>query len=405
MPARPRRLALVSMHTSPTDTPGTGDAGGMNVYLASVAGPLVAEGFSVDLVTRRVGPEQPAVEELPSGARLVRIEAGPPEDLSKGRLEHHVEEFAAGLADVAAYDLVHSHYWLSGVAGLAVARALGVPHVLSLHTVAALKNATLAPGDEPEPHRRLRWERDLARASAATVAATRAEARAICEYYGIDPAEVDVVTPGVDHAVFTPSGPGPTGAAGDLLAQGRPYLLVAARMQPLKGQDVAVEALARLDPVTRPALVLTGEASPGHEAYRERVLRRVRELGLTQDVVTVSAVPRPELAALFRGATLLLVPSRSETFGLVTVEAAASGLPTVAARVGGLAEAVSDGVSGILVDGHDPGAWAAAIEDLLADPVRYAALSATALGYAAEFSWTAVAARLAARYRSLVGAS
>lgn len=393
------------MHTSPTATPGTGDAGGMNVYLASVAGPLVAQGFSVDLVTRRVDPDQPDVEELASGARLVRIEAGPLEALSKGRLERHVEEFAAGLVDVGPYDLVHSHYWLSGVAGLAVARALGVPHVLSLHTVAALKNATLAPGDEPEPAHRLHWERDLARASSATIAATHAEARAIREFYGIGADQVEVVTPGVDHTVFTPDGPAPGGAVADLLARRGAYLLMAARMQPLKGQDIAVETLARLDPRTRPGLVLTGEASPGHEAYRQRVLARVDELGLADEVRTVSAVTRPELAALFRGASLLLVPSRSETFGLVTVEAAASGLPTVAARVGGLAEAVSDGVSGVLVDGHDPAVWAGTVDGLLRDGDRRAALSASALGHAAAFSWDAVAARLAGRYRSLVDAS
>lgn len=391
------------MHTSPTARPGAGDAGGMNVYLASVAGPLVAQGLDVDLLTRRVHPDEPRMEDLASGARLVRVEAGPLEALAKGRLARHVGEFAEGMAHIADYDLVHSHYWLSGVAGLAVARALEVPHVLSLHTVAALKNATLPHGDAPEPAHRVRWERDLARASALTVAATRAEATAIETFYGIGPDAVDVITPGVDHGLFRPDGALPGGRPGDLL-RSRPsgYLLMVGRTQPLKGQDLAIEALAAMDPATRPPLVLAGDTSPGHEAYRAHLQDLVRDLGLVDDVDFEPAVTRAELARLLRGAALLLVPSHSETFGLVSLEAAASGLPVVAARVGGLAEAVSDGVSGVLVDGFDPHVWAGTVARLLGDADALAAMRAGARAYAVTFSWQAVAERLAADYRTLL---
>lgn len=395
------RLALVSVHTSPTDPPGTGDAGGMNVYLAELSRQLVRIGWQVDVLTRRTDPAQPAVRTLPDGVRLRHLDAGPADDVPKSELTTLVGEFAGAASDLARearYDVVHSHYWLSGVAGLAVAAACGAPHVLNLHTVAAMKNAALAPGDTPEPPARLRWEADLVAASAVTVTGTAAERATLLQAYGADPARTVLVPPGVDLTTFTPQRRGAARPAGD-----RPYLAMVARVQPLKGHDIAVEALALLPSGRRPALVLAGEASPGHEAYLAALRQRVAELGLTGDVVFLPAQQRTATADLLAGAELLLAPSRSETFGLITLEAAASGTPTVAADVAGLAEAVADGRSGVLVRGFAPAGWARAVDALLQDDPRRTALGRSARRYAEGFGWPQVAASVDRLYRDVLG--
>lgn len=397
------------MHTSPVDTPGRGDAGGMNVYLEAISRHLVTQGCTVELLTRRTDPDQPDAVKLSSGATLRHLTAGPPDTMPKERLGQVVEQFTANVIALPRYDIVHSHYWLSGVAGLAIARASAAPHVLNLHTVAALKNATLPPGDEPEPEFRVNWEADLVRSSALTVAATRAEAHAIRTGYAADPDRITVVPPGVDRLLFRPDRPAPDWLSGieppslrRVLARGG-YLMMAARTQPLKGHDLAIEALAALDPAARPPLVLVGDASPGHAAFRAELAGRIDRLGLGESVWFLPAQRRERTADLLRSAALLLAPSHSETFGLVTLEAAASGTPTIASRVNGLAEAVGDGISGLLVDGFVPADWANVIGGVLADPVRLAALGRSARQYSSRFDWENVAATLAGHYRRLAG--
>lgn len=405
------RIALVSMHTSPIDTPGSGDAGGMNVYLAAVSGRLVARGLEVDLLTRRTSPDQPNSVLLPNGARLRYLTAGPPDTLPKAELASVVDEFSDELASLDRYHIVHSHYWLSGVAGLALARASGAPHVLNLHTVAAMKNAALAAGDAPEPEFRLRWEADLVRASTLTIAATTAEAQAIRQSYGARPEQLAVIPPGVDRELFRPDGAPagwfsalqPAGLRAAVTSGG--YLMMAARVQPLKGHDLAIRALAAMPAVGRPALILVGDPSPGHEQYRGELDRLADRLGLAGQVWFLPAQSRERLADLLRGAALLLAPSHSETFGLVTLEAAASGTPTVASAVNGLAEAVSDGVSGRLIAGFDADEWASTIGGLLSRPESLVALGVSAQTYAARFDWSVVAAELAGHYRRLAAAS
>lgn len=406
------RVALVSMHTSPVDTPGRGDAGGMNVYLEAISRHLVTQGCTVELLTRRTEKDQPDAVPLASGATLRHLDAGPPDTLPKVRLAQVVQQFTANVIALPRYDVVHSHYWLSGVAGLAIARAGGAPHVLNLHTVAALKNATLAPGDEPEPEFRVNWEADLVRSSALTIAATHAEARAITSGYDADPDRIAVIPPGVDRELFHPDPPASDRVAPRWCHEIEPpalravlqrggYLMMAARTQPLKGHDVAIEALAALDPAVRRPLVLVGDASPGHQAFRIDLAARISRLGLDGQVWFLPAQPRDRTADLLRGAALLLAPSRSETFGLVTLEAAASGTPTVASRVNGLAEAVGDNVSGVLVDGFAAPVWAAVIGSLLSDAGRLRALGASARRYSERFDWEHVAAELAGHYRRL----
>ncbi|QJU55459.1 glycosyltransferase [Herbiconiux sp. KACC 21604] len=390
------RIALVSLHTSPLALAGSGDAGGMNTFLLGVADALVAAGHEVELLTRATDarPGTPDALRTPGGAVVRFLEAGPRASVPKGELAALAPAFADALRALPPFDVVHSNYWLSGLAALPVAEEWGVPHVLSLHTVAALKNARLAPGDTPEPSSRLDGERMLVRASALTVTHTAAEREAVVELLGAEPTAVVTVPPGVDTELFHPGDATP----------GRPVVAVLARIQPLKGVDLAIEALARIPSASRPRLVIAGGVSPGHDDYAHDLLSRTRELGLEGDIEFLPAQERAAAAELLRDAALLLVPSFSETFGLVALEAAASGTPVVAARTTGLLDAVSDGESGVLLDGRDPALWAATISGLLADPARLAALSTSAVAFAARHTWRGTAVRLAGLYSAAVAA-
>ena len=401
------RIALVCLHTSPLDTPGSGDAGGMNVYLLGVAHGLVSAGFDVELLTRRTSMEQPD-SILTEGGALVRfVTAGPPATLAKQSLLAVIDSFTEAIAALGPYDLVHSHYWLSGLAGLRLSKALKVPHILSLHTVAALKNAALAEGDSPEPEARLIAERMLTRESTLTIAASRAEADAIASAYGIEERALAVVTPGVDTTLFHPrdaaeATPATVGTVAGLGPAG--FLLVAARIQPLKGQDLAIRALAQLDDAVRPALLLAGDAVAGREDYLESLVQLATGLGIADSVVFTGPLQRRELAALMRNARLVLVPSHSETFGLVTLEAAASGVPVIASRASGLMDSVVEGVTGVLLDSRDPADWAGSIGGFLAEPKRLQELGRRATRYAAEADWAATAAAVGELYLSALGA-
>jgi D-inositol-3-phosphate glycosyltransferase len=395
------RVALICLHTSPLATPGSGDAGGMNVYVLGLADGLVAAGFEVDVLTRRSSAAQPDSIRTAGGALVRFITAGPWVHLVKEALPGVIDEFAEAIIALPAYDLVHSHYWLSGLAGLRLARALGVPHFLSLHTVAALKNDALADGDSPEGSVRLDAERMLTSQSTLTVTASQAEASAIGAAYDIDGAALRVVTPGVDTALFHPPVPGEARSPADSAG----FLLVAARIQPLKGQDLAIRALALIDERTRPTLLLAGDAVAGREGYRDSLVALASELGVSSSVIFTGPLERSELAALLRRARLLIVPSHSETFGLVTLEAAASGVPVVAGRVSGLVDSVVGGVTGVLVDGRDPAEWARVIGALLADERGRRDLGRRAARFAAKAGWSAAASVVGGLYLGALTAS
>ena len=395
------RVALVSLHTSPLDAPGHGDAGGMNVYLVGLADALARRGVDVELLTRATDGEQAAgraPDRTPGGVPVRFLPAGPAAAVAKAELPALTAEFARSMRRLPRFDVVHSHYWLSGRAAAPVAAAWGAPHVLSLHTVAALKNQRLAPGDRAEPLERLEAERMLVRGSALTVAATEAERHAILADIGAgeDGERVVVIPPGVDTSLFRPA------ASGDR-APTRPTVLMLARIQPLKGVDLALAALSAIPAARRPLLVIAGGVSPGHDEYAQGLERQVAASGLLGDVLFLPAQPRSEAARLLREATLLIVPSHSETFGLVALEAAASGTPVVAARAGGLVESVADGVSGVLVDGRDPVVWAGVLDALLQDPDRLAVLSGTAREYGRRRGWAVAAADIVGHYERLLG--
>jgi D-inositol-3-phosphate glycosyltransferase len=400
----PRRIATISVHTSPLDQPGTGDAGGLNVYVVEVARQLARRGIEVEIFTRAVCRDTPPVVELAPGVLVRSLVAGPFEELGKNSLPGQICPFTFGVlrteADFAPgrYDLVHAHYWLSGQVGAVAASRWCVPLVQSMHTLGKVKNLALASGDCAEPAVRIRGEGEVVAAADRLIANTPDEARQLIELYGAAPRQVETVSPGVDLSVFRP---GPVADARRRL--GLPsdavVLVFAGRIQPLKGPDVVLHAAASLlrqAPALagRLVVVFVGGPSGSEVGAPGRLDGLASDLGLAGSVRFEAPCPHAELADWYRAATLVLVPSHSESFGLVALEAQACGTPVVAAAVGGLRTAVRDGFSGVLVDGHDPETWAYTLRDLIGSPARLAELSRGALAHASGFGWPATADRL-----------
>jgi D-inositol-3-phosphate glycosyltransferase len=401
-----RRVAMVTVHTSPLAQPGSGDAGGMNVYVLEVARQLASRGIAVDLFTRTTSATQQAVVEVEPGVVVRHVAAGPYEGLSKEDLPGQLCAFAAGMMRVAAhappgyYDLVHSHYWLSGQVGWLAADRWGVPLVHTMHTMARVKNLHLADGDDPEPLGREIGEAQVVEAADRLVANTEREAAELVELYGADPDRVAVAEPGVDLTLFTAGSRAQARAAVGVPADAV-LLVFVGRIQPLKAPDVLIKAAAemvRRDPTLRSRLVvavLGGESGAGaRNPMGLAELARAR--GIEDLVRFVPPVDRPTLAQWYRAADVLAVPSHSESFGLVAIEAQACGTPVVATNTGGLPTAVGPG--GILVDGHDTSAWASALAEVALHPERRAGLSRAASEHAAGFGWARTAQRLAEVY-------
>jgi len=407
-----RRVAMLSLHTSPLDQPGTGDAGGMNVYVHELSRRLAALGTEVDVYTRATSSSAPPVVDAAPGVTVRAVVAGPFEGLAKADLPGQMCPFVREVLRTEAsfprghYDLVHSHYWLSGQVGAVLADRWAVPLVHTMHTTGKVKNLSLAEGDTPEPHVRIVGEQQVVDASDLLVANTAEEAGQLVDHYDADPDRVRVVHPGVDVDVFGAGRTGGRAAARQRL--GLPadavVLLFAGRLQPLKAPDVLVRAVATLldrRPGLRPHLrvpVVGGPSGTGAE-HPEALGDLVRRLDVADVVQFVPPADHDELAHWYAAATLVCVPSYSESFGLVALEAQASGTPVVAARVGGLPVAVGHGVSGMLVDGHDPGAWADTIAALLDQPHRLEVMGRHAVRHAAGFGWDRTAAATAAVYR------
>jgi D-inositol-3-phosphate glycosyltransferase len=415
LPRFPRRIATVSMHTSPLEQPGTGDAGGLNVYVVEVARRLAARGVEVDIFTRAVSRQQPPAVELAPGVLVRHLPAGPFEDLDKTDLPGQLCQFTFELLRAEAahapgrYDLIHGHYWLSGQVGAVAKGRWGVPLVQSMHTLGKVKNAALAAGDTLEPAVRLRGEAEVIAAADRLIANTDDEARQLITGYGADPGQVSVINPGVNLSVFRP---GSQRLARKRLGLPRDgiVLVFAGRVQPLKAPDVVLHAAARLvadDPAlaSRLTIAFVGGPSGTGRADPDGLIDLARRLGLASLVRLEPPCPQQELADWYRAASIVMVPSYSESFGLVAVEAQACGTPVVAAAVGGLRTAVRHGVSGILVDSRDPARYARAIRDLIAAPQALARLSSGARQHASRFGWSATADRLLDLYSGLMSES
>ena len=400
----PRRIATLSVHTSPLEQPGTGDAGGMNVYIVEVAKRLARLGVEVEIFTRATRGDLPPTVEMEPGVHVRHVTAGPYEGLSKEELPAQLCAFTNGVLRAEAaqppghYDLIHSHYWLSGQVGWLARERWGVPHVHTAHTLAKVKNRLIAAGDRPEPRARVIGEEQVIAESDRLVANTRFEAHDLVTWYDADPARTAVVEPGVDLDRFCP-GPAERARFG-LPAHGKVIAFVG-RIQPLKAPDVLISALAamREPDVT---LVICGGPSGSGLDRPTALIELAASLGVSDAVRFLPPQNGAGLAALYRAADLVAVPSYNESFGLVALEAQACGTPVVAAAVGGLVTAVRDGVSGVLVDGHDPRDWARELDDLLAAPRLRRRLSRGAVAHAEHFSWDRTAEGLLRVYREAV---
>jgi D-inositol-3-phosphate glycosyltransferase len=375
----------------------------MNVYVVEVARRLAARGIEVDIFTRATSSLLDPVVQLTDGVQVTHVHAGPFEGLTKNELPGQLCVFAREVLRAEAskplghYDVVHSHYWLSGQVGALARDRWGVPLVHSMHTMAKVKNEALAEGDTPEPAARVIGEEQVVEAADVLIANTDLEAKQLIDLYDAESARVEVVHPGVDTSVFRPQDQAAARAARDIPADAL-VLLFAGRIQPLKAPDVLLHATAELlrrRPELRRRLVVPIVGGPsGSGLERPTALANLAEdLGILDVVRFVPPVPQDELAGWYAAATLVAVPSYNESFGLVAVEAQAAGAPVVAAAVGGLTTVVRHGRSGLLVDSHDPSDWASALEPVVVDPAYRDRLAAGAVAQARLFSWDATAAQ------------
>jgi len=400
---------MISLHTSPLDQPGTGDAGGMNVYVLELSRRLAERNLEVEIYTRATSSLLDPVVEAAPGVRVHHVPAGPYEGLDKEELPAQLCVFARHLLLAEAghehgwFDLIHSHYWLSGQVGALVRDRWSVPLVHTMHTMAKVKNASLAAGDTPEPAARLLGEEQVVEAADMLIANTDLEAGQLIELYDADPRRAEVVHPGVDLEMFTPRSQ--AGARGRLgLPADAVIALFVGRLQPLKAPDILLKAAALLverDPNLRRRLVvpIVGGPSGSGLEHPTGLADLAAELGIFDLVRFVRPVAREELADWYAAATLVCVPSYNESFGLVAIEAAAVGTPVVAAAVGGLRTVVQDGVTGLLVEGHDPLDYAGALRTLVSDTAYRDGLASAAARHARDFAWEQTAERTLDVYR------
>jgi D-inositol-3-phosphate glycosyltransferase len=406
-----RRLAVLSLHTSPLAQPGTGDGGGMNVYVRELTAALARSGVTCDVFTRAWSAGLPPVVDVEPGLRVHHVPAGPAEAMPKESLPAVVDEFTARVLERMAaapmsggdaggdlsYTSVHANYWLSGLSGHVIKHELNLPLVCTFHTLDRVKAESMPEEVEADmPHRRAEAEATVIGCSDAVLASCTVEADQIASLYGGEPSRIRIVPPGVDHAFFGPGHRPQARRALGLPLDGR-LLLFVGRIQPLKCADVAIETLAELlDGGGEPyRLVVVGGPSGPHG---EKSLQRLHDVadgrGVRDHVHFVEPQPHELLSSYYRAADVCLVPSRSESFGLVALEAAACGTPVVASAVGGLTTLVDHGRTGFLVDDPDPAAYGAAVRRVFAEPLAAERLSTASVLRARRYTWRAAARTL-----------
>ena len=399
MPANKKsKIATLMVHSSPLDQAGIGDAGGMNVYVVESAKKMAQAGVNVDIFTRANHPNLPETVEIADGVNVKHLVAGPFEGLSKEELPSQLGALTSSFMNYQKqlpndyYSLLHSHYWISGQLGWMVSERTGTPLIHTMHTTAKVKNLNLADSEKPEPQTRAIGEEQVVKASTGLIANTDAEAASLVSLYDACPDNVFVVAPGVDLQTFSP-GSGKSAARVKLnIAPDAIMLTFVGRIQPHKGPDVLLRAVSEM--VTHSphlkaklAVVIMGGASGSGVNELESLKVLAKFLKIDDVTHFIEPVSRELLPDWYRASDLVCVPSYSESFGLVALEAQACGTPVVATAIGGLRTAVSDGISGSLVDGHDPKAWSAVISRLIAEPQRRLLLSMGAVVHASHFGW------------------
>lgn len=402
-----KRLAVMAYHSSPVHEPGAGDAGGMSVYVRELADALAERGVATDIFTRATSPREP-VEQLGPGVRVVPVVAGPAAPVPKEHLPAFIEGFvdsvrAIAIVSRARYDVVHSHYWQSGLAGLALAEAWRAPLIHSHHTLGKVKNILLASGDSPEPANRLQGEERVIAGSAVLVASTDEECEHLACLYGAPHDRLKTIHPGVDHGAFTPGDA--EAARARLGLMGKRVLLAVGRIQPLKGFDLALRALAELRTASRHDVVLVivgGASGAGGSAELARLRALASDLGIEQHVRFEGPQPHRLLPVYYRAADAVVVCSHSESFGFAALEAHACARPVVATAVGGLAFIVEDGSSGFLLGTREPRLFAERLLAILEDDELRRRLGREGSRRAAAFSWAGASAQFLELYECLV---
>ncbi len=400
-----KKVAFLSMHTSPLLQPGSGDAGGMNVYIDELCRTMASRGVDAHVFTRRRDPDDPALVEVVPGYRVHHIDAGPPAPLPIGSLPRYVRGYAREVERRLTAEppqILHSHYWLSGWAGLLVKRQLGIPLANSFHTLGRTKDGTRRSDEPPESLLRIAAEHEVIEGSDCVMASTPQEAQELLELYRADPSRLCTSPPGVDHRVFRP---GSAARARQRLGVGPgPVLLFVGRIQPTKGPDIAVEMMQAVVKRYPDAtlVVVGGPSGPRGDSELVRLRRRSVEIGLASRVRFLGPVPHGLVPDLYRAADVVVVPSRAESFGLVAAEAQACGRPVVAARIGGLIDVIDDGSTGILVSGWNAGDHARAVLRLLDDPELATKMGTGGVRWSRRFSWDATVRRYLELYRGVL---
>ena len=400
-----RRIAVISVHTSPTASLGQNANGGLNVYVREVCSAFSDRGITTDVFTRKQSADDPVIERLAELSRVINLPAG--RGLDKYSLYDRVPEFAVQVLDFAeregsSYDLLFSHYWLSGEVACLLRPQLAAGWAHIAHTLGLVKNRTLAAGARPEPALRIRVEGEIAQQADLLIASTPDESIDLVQAYGADPGRLFVVPPGVDLSMFQPIdrsdarrtiGYGP----------GRLVLFVG-RLERLKGVEVAIRALALLrdrrhDDVR--LLILGEDSRDGDESEKDRLKAVATALGVRDRIDFLGSVAHHELPFFYSAADVCVMPSYSESFGLVGLEAQACGTPVVGSDVSGLRSVIRDEVSGYLIDGHDPATYAERIGRLLDDRELAQQMGRRGRLLAQRFSWTRTADRLQALFEDV----
>lgn len=392
------RAGIISLHTSPLTQAGVGDSGGMNVYIREFVSSLTQAGVLCDVFVRRWSEELDPIVEVEPGFRVIHVPAGPI-GLAKEELPEIVPDFTRWMSewlDENPVDVLHANYWLSGVVGHQLKHARDLPLVTTFHTLARVK----AEMGDHEPQERIDAETTVVACSDVLIANAEEERRQLIELYGASEDRVEIVAPGVDRAFFSPGSV--KGAREAIDYTGGPLVLFVGRIQPLKGVDIAVEMLALLADSTARLMIVGGASGNEGEAEVARIREIIDRLGLEERVCFVEPQPHYALSTFYRAADVVVMPSRSESFGLVALEAAACGIPVVAASVGGLRTLIQDGVTGYLIEEREPADYAAAVDRILEDQTLAARLASAAAVTAGRYPWSGLAARLRRIYLQLL---
>jgi D-inositol-3-phosphate glycosyltransferase len=395
---------MLSLHTCPLAALGGKETGGMNVYVREVSRELGRLGIDVDIFTRSQNPEIRRVVELAPGVQVIHLAAGPEAPMPRERVHRHVGEFVDGVLAWQAetsrdYDLIHGHYWLSGVAGLRLRARWSVPLLQMFHTLGQLKNSVARSPDEIEPELRITEESRIVGAADRIIVANAVERAHLTWYYGARPEQMAIVPCGVDTELFAPQDP--AAARGALGLPDGPLLLYVGRLTPIKGLETLLESLASMNP--RPALVVVGgDADEPLNGHVRQLHARIAALGLTPVVRFLGPQPQDRLPLYYSAADATIMPSYYESFGMVALEAMACGSPVIASRVGGLPTTVRDGVTGFLVPDGDAEALADCIRRLLADDGLRWRLGREAIRWAARYRWPCVAEEICREYMTFV---